>query len=279
MRKKTNPFIVLLLFFLTLFFSAQSQPTIAVPERSPNAISGSAFMKEIQFLPKNEREGRVIQEVLSGNIPSFLRQLMPVTIKRDTITLVFFALPDYLSVGSDSDYFRIPLTPVAAQQIATQLALFLPTSLLVDYIYESAPVKLSPKPIPPSDSMTTVSVFWKHHTLIQDQLDSIKTEITKRHWVAGHKKDVILSNKILTQTKVNVPKPVVIYGWHTAVGNPIQPVYNGHGQNYVDYSHGIRFVHSVLLVNNREYRIEEVLRSKQWCDIISNEGRIEISGY
>ena len=47
---------------------------------------------------------------------------------------------------------------------------------------------------------------------------------------------------------------VVIYGWHRLDGKPIQPVYAGHVNWYVDYSHGIRLVH-------RRIRI-----GKQWMD-------------
>jgi hypothetical protein len=35
---------------------------------------------------------------------------------------------------------------------------------------------------------------------------------------------------------------VAIYGWHTIDAKPIQPVYAGHVNWYVDYSHGIRLI-------------------------------------
>jgi hypothetical protein len=35
---------------------------------------------------------------------------------------------------------------------------------------------------------------------------------------------------------------VASYGWHKLDGKPIQPVYAGHVNWYVDYSHGIRLI-------------------------------------
>ncbi len=47
-------------------------------------------------------------------------------------------LPDYLSIGSNDDWARIPLSPMAAQQIADSLNCFLPTRKMVDDIYKAA---------------------------------------------------------------------------------------------------------------------------------------------
>jgi hypothetical protein len=61
----------------------------------------------------------------------------------------------------------------------------------------------------------------------------------KKGLISGIKKDVVLSNKVLEHQKSN---RVAIYGWHTLDGKPIQPVYAGHVNWYVDYSHGIRLI-------------------------------------
>ncbi len=37
--------------------------------------------------------------------------------------------------------------------------------------------------------------------------------------IAGHKKDVVITNRLLT-----MPKRVAIYGWHRPNGSPIQPL-------------------------------------------------------
>jgi len=67
----------------------------------------------------------------------------------------------------------------------------------------------------------------------------------------------VLSNKIIDASK---PNHVVIYGWHKLDGNPIQPVYNGHINSYVDYSHGIRFLNKGIILDSVVTTIQEVLR-------------------
>lgn len=56
-----------------------------------------------------------------------------------------------------------------------------------------------------------------------------------------------------------MPKPVVIYGWHYPSGSPIQPLYNGHGETYADYSHGIRLVQNALMLDGRPDSVTNLL--------------------
>ncbi|HMA61302.1 MAG TPA: hypothetical protein VKP78_01500, partial [bacterium] len=58
----------------------------------------------------------------------------------------------------------------------------------------------------------------------------------------------------------NQPKNVVIYGWHKDIGKPIQPVYGGHYDDWVDYSHGIRLVKDEILLNGKTVKIQKILR-------------------
>ena len=72
--------------------------------------------------------------------------------------------------------------------------------------------------------------------------------------VAGDKKDVVIANKVFA-----TPGKVAIYGWHKPDGKPSQPLYTGHADSWVDYSHGIRLVSRWLLVNGVATTIDEVL--------------------
>jgi hypothetical protein len=92
--------------------------------------------------------------------------------------------------------------------------------------------------------------------------------------VAGHKKDVIISNAITTNLKPAVPKPVVIYGWHEPGGVPIQPLYNGHAETYADYSHGIRLVQRAVLLDSAVTTLEDVVRDGVLWPLLSDEGAI-----
>ena len=46
------------------------------------------------------------------------------------------------AVGSDEDFFRIPLTPGTAQRVADLTGTSLPTPAIVDAIWEAAEVRL-----------------------------------------------------------------------------------------------------------------------------------------
>ena len=47
-------------------------------------------------------------------------------------------MPDYLAVGSDDDFVRMPMTPQTAQQIADLFGCILPTRKMVDAIDAAA---------------------------------------------------------------------------------------------------------------------------------------------
>ena len=72
-------------------------------------------------------------------------------------------------------------------------------------------------------------------------------------FIGGIKKDVVLSNSLL-----DAPGKVAIYGWHQLDGKPIQPLYVGHVNTWVDYSHGIRLIKKLVQVDGRQMLIEEV---------------------
>jgi hypothetical protein len=93
--------------------------------------------------------------------------------------------------------------------------------------------------------------------------------------VAGHKKDVVISSKIYTNFATRVRKPVVIYGWHYPSGRPIQPLYNGHRESYVDYSHGIRLVSDKALVNGQAVSVSNLLTNPATAALLSDEGVAE----
>jgi hypothetical protein len=254
-------------------------PRLDVPSRSESGLTGSDFVMHYASASLELREETVVSEVLSGNIPDFLRVLVGVSVKSiidsTEYTLTYFVTPDYLSIGPDTDHFLVPLGPISAQRIADSLGTVLPTRVMVDQIWDAAEVKLEPQPIPPSDSMTSVSVMGIHDRIARNQRSQYVTEFPLGSLVAGHKKDVILSKKIYDHP--NAPR-VVIYGWHQANGSPIQPVYNGHALWYADYSHGIRLVSRKAVLNGNTADLLDLLCDERLHKLISDEGPI-CTGY
>ena len=190
-------------------------------------------------------------------------------------TVTFQAAVDYLSVGTDDDPFYTPLTPQSAQRIADLRGASLPTSRMVDLVWEEAPVKLAPKPIPPSDQMTTVPVFEDHNQMVNAQLlDRGAGSTTRAQMIAGHKKDVVLTNRLNT-----APGKVAIYGWHQLNGSPIQPVYTGHTDQWVDYSHGIRLILREVEVDGEARDLLDVLGDPAVAPLLSSEGALTFTRY
>ena len=269
---------VIYTILMIIIWSISYAQTLPVPPRPQSAVSGSGFISLIWSMPREEREEQIYSQVITGNIPDFMRQLNTVTVNTDVggnnYSVTYFVIPDYLAVGSDSDYFLCPMTPLLAQRISNALHCTMPTKKMVDQIYSSAPCKLRPQPIPPSPEMITVPVFAQHN----DSVKSLRLPVLQQYpfgtLVGGTKKDVIISNKIYQDLKPNVPKPVVIYGWHQLSGIPIQPVYNGHGETYADYSHGIRLVLDSVVVNEASMTFAQLLANPDLCSLVSDEGTI-----
>ncbi|MBB5439569.1 hypothetical protein HDC92_003262 [Pedobacter sp. AK017] len=270
--------IPVLFFFLMLSGFSGNAQYLKLPKRPVNALSGSAFATAIRdaSLSPAAREQRILAEVESGNVPVFYRNFLPVTdslVIEDKLFLIkYFVAPDYLVVGSDSDYFYCPLTVSAAQRIADKLKCSLPTRKMSDRIYQSADVKLSPEPIPPSMQMITVPVFEEHNRLLHQQLERMGAKPGKL--IAGNKKDVVLSNQIIAR---NGTPRVVIYGWHKPDGKAIQPLYNGHKYDWVDYSHGIRLIQNKVYLNGSQTTLKKILKSDKFHGLLSDEGVIDQS--
>ena len=238
--------------------------------REPDAETGSAFMKRINDLPLAEREEEIFKAAASGNIPDFLRNTITLNGEFEDAKgvghrVTFEVMPDYLSIGSDDDFCRIPMNPMTAQRLAYLFGTSLLTARLSDFIYNHSEVKLAPfNYIPVGNANELVTKFVDHNVQIEKQL----TEAGGKHGqlVAGIQKDVILSVRIAER-----PDRVVIYGWHRLDGNPIQPVYSGHVWWYVDYSHGIRFINNEVIIDSKPALFSDVLKDPVLFRIFSDE--------
>ncbi|MFZ5952796.1 MAG: hypothetical protein ACOYXC_18985 [Candidatus Rifleibacteriota bacterium] len=242
-----------------------------IPSRSSSAETGSSFMARTANMSRTQKDQAIVQAITSGNMPSFLRQFRDVTVTKTingrSHTITYKVMPDYLAIGSDSDFVRVPMTPAAAQRIAEAFGCILPTTKMVDDIYRNASTRLNPQTMPPTGQMTSNQYFVEHSRMIETQRRN--SGHTQGQLLAGHKKDVVISNRLN-----NNPNKVAIYGWHRSNGNPIQPLSTVHSEDYADYSHGIRLIQKRVVVDGREMDIEDVLRDPTLCQLLSNEGPI-----
>lgn len=245
-------------------------PRSRIPSRPGNAVTGTRFISDISALSLAGREARIAREITAGNIPDFLRVFAPVTVSTvvdGTVhTATFEVTPDYLCVGSDTDFVRMPMTPATAQTIADRFRCILPTRKMVDAVYEQAAVRLAPSPISPDTTdITSVSTFYRHHQMIETQRAGNATGPL----LAGIKKDVVLTTRLIDR-----PGKVAIYGWHRLGGAPIQPLYLGHVDWYVDYSHGVRLVRNRMILDGRHTSVAAVLAHPVLHVLLSDEGPV-----
>lgn len=241
-----------------------------IPPRSVNARGASAFLDAVEGVSEPERDQAIRLELLSGNLPDFLRNMQPVSLKGllpsgHLVRLTLCVMSDYLSIGSGEDFVLMPMGLNTALAVATQFGLTLPTRSMVDLIYRRSAIHMTPQPMPAGDTMRSTDYYRKHNALVGQQraLIGASTDIL----TAGHKKDLVLSQRLWKQ-----PGRVAIYGWHRNAGAPIQPLSTVHGARYADYSHGVRLIGTVVFVDGAPRSLFDVLADRHLAPLLSDEG-------
>ncbi len=160
---------------------------LSTPSPNGTILKGSEFYKLVATSRWKERDSLAMRQILNGNLPSFLKRFTPITVSGITasgkkVKLRYFVLPDYLSLGSDDDWARVPLTTMAAQQIADSFHCFLPTRKMVNDIYKQVQVKL--EPVPMFAFRDSAPTFFQHHLIIEGQRKQQKGLIAalKKMW-------------------------------------------------------------------------------------------------
>ena len=248
--------------------------TRAIPARSLQDLTGSQFVRHVSMMDAREREQAILEELAKGNLPEFLRKLVPVALQCElangkTLVATIFVIPDYLSIGSDGDFLRIPMNLHTAVATAERFGFVLPTRKMVDAIYLQSRHRLNPQPLPAGDQMRSTRYYWTHNELIDDQERALGARLGDL--VSGDKKDVVMTNRLAEHVG-----RIAIYGWHRGAGQPIQPLSTVHGANYADYSHGIRLVSRWALIDGKRRLIRDILRDPSTARVLSDEGPIRL---
>jgi len=243
-----------------------------IPTRAFRALGGSAVMAQVSNLSGAQRDGVIAQQVLAGNVPAFLRDLTPVVFEGTfangaPVQVTICVMPEYLAVGSDRDFVRVPLGLPAAARIADEFGFYLPTTRMVDAIYAQAQVHLAPSPMKPTNQMSSTPYLVAHNQTVERMRAPFGR--TAGLLTAGQKKDLVLSMRLRS-----APGRVAIYGWHRTNGRPIQPLSTVHGEYYADYSHGVRLVSQVAFVNGKPRALAEIMENAELSKLISSEGPI-----
>ena len=243
-----------------------------IPLRSMSAQNGTQFMASLVNMSFGDRENAILNQLRTGNVPYFLRDLKNITANFEDAGGVphmvsYAVMPDYLSIGTDTNYCRIPMGPITAQRAADFFGLIMPTRKLVDNIYANSDIHLAPVTYAPVGNQNEgIPKFIEHNTAIEGQLITAGANLGQL--IGGTKKDVVLSNLIIDPARLG---HVSIYGWHRLNGSPIQPLTNIHTNTYVDYSHGIRYMDARVTIDGVVNNAVSVLQNSVQYKLLSDE--------
>ena len=247
-----------------------SSLTKGIPKRSRHALTGSQFVALAATMNEQQREQFILEQLLRGNLPDFLRKLKPVELQYrfddgKRVNATIFVTPDYLAIGSRSDFIRIPMNYHTASMVAVHFGFILPTRKMVDAIYDQSAYHFTPQPMKPGPQMRSTRYYQQHNRKIAQQ--RVSHLIPLGELVAGHKKGVVITRRL-----TRMPGRIAIYGWHRPDGIPIQPLSTVHGAGYADYSHGIRLVSDVVLIEGKIRSVYAVLQDPKLAYVLSDEG-------
>jgi len=271
-------------------------PTPNIPPRPDNAPTGSEWLRSLGVDPESSankpdrtgpgeaREQAILEQVLSGNIPNFLRNLCPVHISHGDLSGIIYTMPDYIAIGSDDDFVRIRPECATFEQIVRAFDGIIPTPKIIDHIWKEAGVHIDPRPMTPEQGYPrNQSMMWTCRWPIHDkrtQKQFVKTLKPLGTLTAGHLKDIIISTEL--DKKAKRGKKVGIYGWHRLNGKAIQGVNTfTHIFQYTDYSHGARYVFNKIAMpfldeenqvcTTKLELIKDVLTDPNRCKLLSGE--------
>ena len=221
----------------------------------------------------NNRFLSLCMELLwNGEVPEMSVRMVPIEKTAPDLDeklhhIFFFVAHDYLAVGDDTSYCRVPLDFPRATEIAAQYGALLPTRMMVNDIFSAAECRTVPFPLKPSENQQEKLYQALLHNHIVDSLISLcgDDDVSIR---VGTKKDVILS--CLLNDSANATRQV-IYGWHYPDGTHIQNRTAVHGAKYTDYSHGIRLVHAQVILDGKLTPLVDILSDPILFRLLSDE--------
>lgn len=239
------------------------------PLSSEQSLPLSALFPQLLDKSVIEREKIALELLEAGHFPSQLRQLKKVSVQSEKHELHFWVMPDYLALGNDAEAMLMPLSFVSARRLMEIWGFYLPTRKMVDLIYKEAALKIWPRTYPPSPAMNSMEFALDHSRWIEGQRYLFPEQNVL---AAGHKKDVVLSSRLYQRSHRQA-----IYGWNNIRGGEtIQPLSIWHGDQYVDYSHGLRLVAPWVLLDGKIFSLKELLADAELASLLSDEGPIDV---
>lgn len=223
--------------------------------------------------PKREQQIKLFldQEIF----PKWINEnLSKIVVTNGVDILEYFVFNDYLSLGNETEWIHCPMSPLTSLDLMATHSLVLPTPKMVQQIYRAA--KIKPRAISWGELYKSETKKFNRDSTkcYVDHSKKVQAQMLQAGWspgdlVAGHKKDIVLTN-ILTNSKYK--NNVAIYGWFNSDGTIVQNLNAiDHVVTYVDYSHGLRMIKNDCILNGNQSKLTDIFDDKDLCKLVHDE--------
>jgi hypothetical protein len=277
-------------------------PPTCIPPRDDDALGGHAVMalpgikgdkQPRPFAAWQAREQALYEQLVSGNIPWHLRRFTKVSQslkdkKGVAHEVTYWVMPDYVAVGSSSDYVTVPIGGVMAQRVADAFGCVLPTAKIVWDLLEKYDTRLrfrlrarpywrlaDPKErdrVSAEDKVkydgkeqASTWAYVEYSDAMQERIRAVLRERELPRWtlITGYRKEVVISKALESDKR----KLDFFGGWRGKdqqqklwQGTPPGLAdHGGHEATFADYSHGVRLVRRRVVIDGQDHDIRRVL--------------------
>ena len=244
----------------------------AFPPKVGSEIGGTDILSRLKKLPESQIEREIEDYIQKGHVPNFLREFVAVETNCDAEKIKFWVSSDYLSLGTDADFFRIKIGARRAQSLADEMGYVLPTAAMVQLIHLQAKanstaiagkgMRNSPTVCNGDVGMQTLECLeYYEKNVLLPKMKNIHVGAL----VSGFKKDIVVPSRTRPAERVS------IFGFSTTSSDfPIQDGFGPHPQWYSDYSHGVRLVDPNIEVNGQRMTMERAMADGRAHCLFSN---------
>lgn len=237
-------------------------------EHKGTGLKAWDYVESIDDMDFWDFEDRTTEALLRGDVPDSLRYLKKISYDRLGHTVEFWTLPDYLAIGTDDDFVRMPMGLLSSRKVASAMGCTLPTSFLVDRINDVAQGALDIFPFRPLRSRNGLPIVFQDHNNALKALYKAKGYHFGQ-FISGLKKDLVQTCYL--KMNPEYANNIAIYGWHHPDGHPQQPLFLRHATFYSDYSHGTRLIWNEIYVDGKPFELDSVMRDPALFRLVSDE--------
>lgn len=260
-------------------------------------MRASEFWPTLPADPTPARHAAILQAVRDGYYLPIV--WCPVEMVLGQLHALIGVSSDAFRLGEPGDAWRVPVTPILAQQIADELSVnhgtpcLLPTALLDDLAWNKAATRLPPHPMSGTEAeraiMSKTARSWEHSQWIDARL----AETNHEEGFLARNVGKIWANTPALWFRPDGASRGANYGWHytnqaqltkpalTSFGGwVIQELALGHDTGHTDYSQTLTLVADEVILtdhatgNTGSVSLASMALDQDLCPLVSAEGPV-----